>query len=119
MRKRPTETSVGQEQAKVIAMSSSTPVTPRQRQNVGQSAPAKSTGIPVLPSVDVSRGAVSFQTPNGFHDYQTQEPQQLATALTQAVRPARWIPELGTLVITVAQSGVRAGRNVGFRLSAF
>lgn len=114
-------------------MSSSTPVTPLQRQNVGQSAPAartaagpavgnlpaKSTGIPVLPSVDVSRGAVSFQTPNGFHDYQTQEPQQLATALTQAVRPARWIPELGTLVITVAQSGVRAGRNVGFRLSAF
>ncbi|MHA7176293.1 hypothetical protein ACX80D_06520 [Arthrobacter sp. Sr24] len=99
-------------------MSSSTPVTSRQRQNAGNQ-PAKSAGIPVLPAVDVNRGAVSFQTPNGFHDYQTQEPEQLATALTQAVRPARWIPELGTLVITVAQNGVRAGRNVGFRLSTF
>ncbi|ALO67987.1 hypothetical protein AS189_17715 [Arthrobacter alpinus] len=106
-------------------MSPRTSVTsrPRQAGQIGsrpnQPGKSQSTGIPVLPAVDFHRSAVTFQTPTGHHTYGTKEPEQLATALTQAVRPARWIPELGTLVVTVAQTGVRAGRNVGFRLFAY
>lgn len=107
-------------------MSFSTSVTSSQRHTTVNAAPqgrtkaaTRSAGIPVLPAVDVALGSVTFQTPNGYHSYQTQDPVQLETALTQAVRPARWIPELGTLVVTLAETGVRAGRNVGFRLTAF
>ena len=75
-------------------------------------------GISVLPAVDVNLGTVTFLTPGGHHAYWSPEPSQLVSALAQAVRPARWIPGIGTLVVTVAQTGVRAGRGVGFRLEA-
>ncbi|MET4004735.1 MULTISPECIES: hypothetical protein [Arthrobacter] len=86
-----------------------------------KNAPAvtRPQGISVLPAVDVNLGAVTFLTPSGHRAYYSAEPSQLVSALTQAVRPARWIPEIGTLVITVAQTGARAGRHVGFRLSAY
>lgn len=80
---------------------------------------ATNPGIPVLPAVDVNLGSVTFQTPAGFRAYYSAEPELLVEALGQAVRPARWIPEIGTLVVTVAQTGVRAGRRVGFRLAAY
>lgn len=75
-------------------------------------------GIPVLPAVDVNLGSVTFVTPGGHRLYWTAEPAELVNALTQAVRPAQWIPEIGTLVVTVAQTGVRTGRRLGFRLAA-
>ncbi len=80
---------------------------------------AQKQGVPVLPAVDVNLGTVTFLTPYGHQAYYSEEPSQLISALTQAVVPARWIPEIGTLVVTVAQTGVRAGRRVGFRLSAY
>ena len=88
-------------------------------------APANNTtapqtrGISVLPAVDAHLGAVTFQTPRGHHKYWSPEPEQLISALACAVRPARWLPEIRTLVVTVAQSGVPAGRGIGFRLSAY
>lgn len=113
MRKRPAGTPAGKSNAKVSAMTSITAsATPRQ-------APARTSGIPVLPAVDQNLGAVTFRTPGGFHAYFTAEPQQLVEALGQAVRPARWIPEIGTLVVTVAQTGVRTGRGLGFRLASY
>ncbi|MFQ4147610.1 hypothetical protein AAGW05_02760 [Arthrobacter sp. LAPM80] len=78
---------------------------------------ARPSGIPVLPAVDLNLGTVTFVTPAGHHAYWSAEAEQLVQALTQAVRPARWIPGIGTLVVTVAQTGVRAGRGVGFRLA--
>ncbi|ALE07565.1 hypothetical protein AL755_04875 [Arthrobacter sp. ERGS1:01] len=81
-------------------------------------APA-APGIPVLPAVDANLGTVAFHTPAGHHAYWSAEPAQLLDALAQAVRPARWIPEIGTLVVTVAQTGVRSGRGLGFKLQRF
>lgn len=75
------------------------------------------TGIPVLPAVDINLGTVSFVTPHGHRTLWSSEPAQLVDALGQAVCPPRWIPELGTLVVTVAQTGVRTGRGLGFRLT--
>ena len=75
-------------------------------------------GIPVLPAVDVNLGTVSFFTPSGHKLFWSGDASGLVEALTQAVRPAQWIPEIGTLVVTVAQTGVRSGRRLGFRLSA-
>ncbi|WP_288025049.1 hypothetical protein [Arthrobacter sp.] len=75
-------------------------------------------GIPVLPAVDINLGSVTFFTPGGHRQYWSAEPAELVNALTEAVRPAQWIPEIGTLVVTVAQTGVRAGRRLGFRLAA-
>ncbi|WP_146238819.1 hypothetical protein [Arthrobacter livingstonensis] len=75
-------------------------------------------GIPVLPAVDVNLGSVTFFTPSGHHLYWSAEPAELVNSLAQAVRPAQWIPEIGTLVVTVAQTGLRAGRRLGFRLAA-
>jgi len=74
-------------------------------------------GIPVLPAVDVNLGTVTFFTPNGHQLFWSGEPGDLVTALSQAVRPAQWIPEIATLVVTVAQTGVRSGRRLGFRLA--
>ncbi|ALV44326.1 hypothetical protein SAMN04489740_2310 [Arthrobacter alpinus] len=79
----------------------------------------RTSGIPVLPAVDINLGAVTFFTPTGHHAYFSPEAVELVDALERAVRPALWIPEIGTLVITVAQTGVRAGRGLGFRLSAY
>lgn len=113
MRKRPAGTPVGKSNAKVSAMTSITaPTAPRQ-------AAARTSGIPVLPAVDQNLGAVTFRTPAGFHAYFTAEPQRLVEALGQAVTAARWIPEIGTLVVTVAQTGVRTGRGLGFRLATY
>lgn len=81
--------------------------------------PTRATEIPVLPAVDANLGAVTFFTPTGYHAYYSPEPSELISALDRAVRPATWIPEIGTLVVTVAQNGVRAGRRLGFRLSAY
>ncbi|UIK89178.1 hypothetical protein [Arthrobacter polaris] len=80
---------------------------------------ARPSGIPVLPAVDVNLGTVTFHTPSGHHAYWSAEPTQLVQALTQAVRPAQWIPEIGTLVITVAQTGIRSGRGLGFKLFTY
>lgn len=76
-------------------------------------------GIPVLPAVDVNLGSVRFLTPSGHHAYWSAEASELVAALGQSVRAAQWIPELGTLVVTVAQTGVRTGRRLGFRLSRY
>lgn len=80
---------------------------------------AQKQGVPVLPAVDVNLGSVTFLTPYGHQAYYSEEADQLVSALSQAVVPARWIPEIGTLVVTVAQTNVRTGRRVGFRLSAY
>lgn len=90
-----------------------TSVAPATRRNI-----ARPTSIPVLPAVDLNLGSVSFATPGGYHQYWSGEPVELLEALTQAVRPAQWIPEIATLVVTVAQTGVRAGRRIGFGLTA-
>lgn len=80
--------------------------------------PAHPVAIPVLPAVDVQAGAVTFMTPGRYHQYWSAEPAELNAVLDQAVRAAQWMPEIGTLVVTVAQTGVRAGRRIGFRLTA-
>ena len=85
---------------------------------VRQQQTQRPEGIPVLPAVDVNLGTVTFFTPGGHHQYWSAEPAELVNALAQAVRAAQWIPEIGTLVVTVAQTGVRAGRRLGFRLAA-
>ncbi|MBP2411856.1 hypothetical protein JOF48_000655 [Arthrobacter stackebrandtii] len=82
-------------------------------------AAAHTRGISVLPAVDVNLGAVTFLTPNGHRAFWSPDPALLVSALGQAVLPARWIPEISTLVITVAQTGVRAGRGIGFKLEAY
>ncbi|MCQ9164469.1 MULTISPECIES: hypothetical protein [unclassified Arthrobacter] len=74
-------------------------------------------GIPVLPAVDTNLGSVTFFTPGGHRQYWSAEPAELLDALARAVRPAQWIPEIGTLVVTVAQTGVRSGHRIGFRLA--
>ena len=74
--------------------------------------------ISVLPAVDEHAGVVTFMTPGRHHQYHSAEPIELNAALDQAVRPAQWMPEIATLVVTVAQTGVRAGRRIGFRLTA-
>ncbi|MFC8302798.1 hypothetical protein ACFUCV_03840 [Specibacter sp. NPDC057265] len=74
--------------------------------------------IPVLPAVEVQSGAVTFMTPGRFHQYWSAEASELNAALDQAVRAAQWMPQIGTLVVTVAQTGVRSGRRIGFRLAA-
>lgn len=84
-----------------------------------RNATSATPGIPVLPAVDVNLGSVTFRTPSGNHAYWSAEASELVTALGQSVRSAQWIPELGTLVVTVAQTGVRAGRRLGFRLSSY
>jgi len=76
-------------------------------------------GVPVLPAVDVNLGSVSFLTPTGHHSYLCPDPALLVDALAAAVRPARWVAGIGTLVVTVAQTGTRAGRGLGFRLEAY
>lgn len=96
-----------------MALTSLVPTTSSQPRAATQPA-----SIPVLPAVDLNLGTVTFQTPNGHRIYWTPEPAQLVRALSEAVRPAQWIPAIGTLVITVAQTGIRAGRGRGFRLSA-
>lgn len=80
--------------------------------------PTRPSSISVLPAVDVILGSVTFATPGGYHRYQCPAPEELANALAHAVRPAQWIPEIGTLVITVAQTRVKAGRRIGFGLTA-
>lgn len=90
-----------------------TSVAPATRRKI-----ARPTSIPVLPAVDTNLGSVSFATPGGYHQYWSAEPGELVDALTQAVRPAQWIPEIATLVVTVAQTGIRAGRRIGFGLTA-
>jgi hypothetical protein len=90
--------------------------TPVRRQTA---ATPPASGVPVLPAVDTNLGTVAFFTPTGHHTYFSAEPIHLVEALTQAVRPARWIPEIGTLVVTVAQTGVRAGRGLGFKLQRY
>ncbi|POH60205.1 hypothetical protein [Arthrobacter glacialis] len=76
-------------------------------------------GIPVLPAVDVNLGTVTFFTPTGHRAYFSADPALLVDALAAAVRPAHWIAELGTLVVTVAQTGSRAGRRLGFKLENY
>ena len=73
-------------------------------------------GIPVLPAVDVNLGTVAFLSPFGHQLFWSGEPAELVAALSQAVRPAQWIRESDTLVVTVAQTGERSGRRLGFRL---
>lgn len=73
-------------------------------------------GVPVLPAVDLNLGTVAFHTPNGYRQHWSSEPQALVNALGQAVCPPQWIPEIATLIVTVAQTGVRGGRRLGFRL---
>lgn len=112
MRKRPAANRRRQEhfeKASVMTLLSTRPTPQSSRQ--------RPAGIPVLPAVDVNLGTVTFFTPNGHQLFWSGEPAELVTALTQAVRPAQWIPEIGTLVVTVAETGVRAGRRLGFRLS--
>lgn len=115
MRKRPAVTgSAGKSNHKGPAMTFSS-VAPAQRAKASNNP----NGIPVLPAVDVNLGTVAFFTPAGHRAYFYADPARLVGALTAAVRPARWIPELGTLVVTVAQTGSRAGRGLGFKLESY
>lgn len=90
-------------------------VAPAQRAKT----PTNPHGIPVLPAVDVNLGAVNFFTPAGHRAYFCADPVLLVEALAAAVRPAHWIGELETLVVTVAQTGSRAGRRLGFKLEKY
>ncbi|WP_125613196.1 hypothetical protein [Specibacter cremeus] len=81
-------------------------------------AAAPAHGIPVLPAVDANLGAVTFATPAGWRHCWTDQPAALLDALAQAVRPAHWFPEIHTLVVTVAGTGHRQGRGLGFVLLA-
>ncbi|NVM93784.1 hypothetical protein G6034_02455 [Arthrobacter sp. AETb3-4] len=90
---------------------------PSNRTATRAATPAQ--GIPVLPAVDINYGTVTFFTPSGHHSHWSAEPGLLVDALAQAVRSPQWIPEIGTLVITVAETGVRSGRRLGFKLQAF
>lgn len=83
----------------------------------GSQSTSKPQGVPVLPAVDVNLGTVTFRTPTGFSSYWSADARLLVEALGQAVCPPHWIPELATLVVTVAQTGVRTGRRIGFRLA--
>ena len=76
----------------------------------------RQAGIPVLPAVDINLGTVTFASPFGHQECWSGEPAELVEALSQAVRPAQWIREIKTLEVTVAQTGERSGRRLGFRL---
>ena len=115
MRKRPAVTgSAGKSKHKGPAM---TFISAAQAQRAKTAT--NPNGIPVLPAVDVNLGTVTFSPPPGTAPISPPNRALLVDALTQAVRPARWIPELATLVITVAQTGSRAGRGLGFKLEAY
>lgn len=79
-------------------------------------ATPRPSGFPVLPAVDLNLGTVAFHTPNGYRQFWSAEPEALVNALGQSVCSPQWIPEIATLVVTVAQTGVRTGRRLGFRL---
>lgn len=118
MRKRPAVTSAGKSKQKGFVMPfppaiKSAPTTAQRSARAGTPL-----AIPVLPAVDIQSGAVTFMTPGGFHQYCSAQAAELNAALDQAVRAAQWLPEIGTLVVTVAQTGVRAGRRIGFLLTA-
>ncbi|ALE93896.1 hypothetical protein AOC05_01810 [Arthrobacter alpinus] len=91
----------------------------RSSHNAAPRTAPPSAGIPVLPAVDVNLGAVTFFTPRGHHSYFCAAPALLVDALAAAVRAARWVPEIGTLVVTMAQTGSRESRSLGFKLEKY
>ncbi len=80
-------------------------------------SPTPPLSVRVFPLVDVNLGTVDFQADGIWRRFWTDDPHRLIRAMSCAVRPARWNPERGELVVTVAATGLRNGREVVFASS--
>ncbi|UKA50907.1 hypothetical protein LFT48_05085 [Arthrobacter sp. FW305-123] len=83
------------------------------------STPAKTAAgtVMVIPAVDLFLGTVTITTKAGTEHFRYSEPQLIAQALAQAVRPTRWCEASKTLTVAVAGAGKRAGVERNFALN--
>ncbi|MFE4198048.1 hypothetical protein ACFRJ9_19505 [Paenarthrobacter sp. NPDC056912] len=89
----------------------------------GDTTPASSIPLPpathavaVIPAVDLVLGTVTITTHGGSARFQHPEPRMIERALARAVRSTRWCEASGTLTVTVAAPGQRAGSERHFQL---
>jgi hypothetical protein len=72
--------------------------------------------VAVIPAVDLFLGTVTITAKAGTEQFRHAQPQLIAQALAQAVRPTRWCESSKTLTVTVAAVGKRAGLQRHFTL---
>jgi hypothetical protein len=71
----------------------------------------------VIPAVDLFTGMVTITTKDRTGRFRHPQPQLIAQALAQAIRPTRWCEASKTVTVTVAAVGKRAGLQRHFTLS--
>jgi hypothetical protein len=96
--------------------------TPPPVSNSAPTTPAITAGtiaktVTVIPAVDLFLGMVTIIAKAGTGRFGHPQPQLIAQALAQAVRPTRWCEESRTLTVTVAAAGKRHGVPRQFRLN--
>ncbi|MFK0041172.1 hypothetical protein ACIQTW_15165 [Paenarthrobacter sp. NPDC090517] len=72
--------------------------------------------VAVIPAVDLFLGTVTITAKAGTERFGHQQPELIAQALAQAVRPTRWCESSKILTVTVAAVGKRAGVQHHFTL---
>ncbi|YCK80936.1 hypothetical protein M1D89_17870 [Arthrobacter sp. D3-18] len=72
--------------------------------------------VAVIPAVDLFLGTVTITAKAGTEQFRHAQPQLIAQALAQAVRPTSWCESSKTLTVTVAAVGKRAGLQRHFTL---
>ncbi|NWL11381.1 hypothetical protein [Paenarthrobacter nitroguajacolicus] len=88
---------------------------------VNTTAPSTPAGtatptVAVIPAVDLFLGTVTITAKAGTEQFRHAQPQLIAQALAQAVRPTHWCESSKTLTVTVAAVGKRAGVQRHFTL---
>ncbi|WP_253951332.1 hypothetical protein [Paenarthrobacter sp. CM16] len=73
--------------------------------------------VAVIPAVDLFLGTVTITAEAGTRQFSHPQPQLIAQALAQAVRPTRWCEASRTLTVRVAAVGRRAGIQQHFTFS--
>ncbi|VXC10028.1 conserved hypothetical protein [Arthrobacter sp. 9V] len=91
--------------------SNSAPTTP------GTPATTRANTVMVIPAVDLFLGTVTIMGKAGTRHFAYPQPQLIAEALAQAVRPTRWCEVSKTLTVTVAAVGKREGAQRHFALN--
>ncbi|MET3366843.1 UNVERIFIED_CONTAM: hypothetical protein ABIE34_000064 [Jeotgalibacillus campisalis] len=72
--------------------------------------------VAVIPAVDLFLGTVTITAKAGTQQFGHAQPELIAQALAQAVRPTRWCESSKTLTVTVAAVGHRDGLQRHFAL---
>ena len=91
--------------------SNSAPTTP------GTPATTRANTVMVIPAVDLFLATVTIMGKAGTRHFAYPQPQLIAEALGQAVRPTRWCEVSKTLTVTVAVVGKREGAQRHFALN--